>query len=50
MRINVTFGTLGSVYLPHFGGLCYFGLAFPNEGAVLAVLAIAAGILLLVGK
>jgi hypothetical protein len=50
MRINVGLGTLALCIYLILAGLSYFGLAFPNEGAVLAILAIAAGILLLIGK
>lgn len=50
MRINVKLGTLAlSIYLI-LAGLVHFGLSFSNEGTILAILAIVAGVLLLVGK
>ncbi len=50
MRIKVGLGTLALCIYLILVGLGYFGLVFPNEGAVLAILAIVAGILLLIGK
>jgi hypothetical protein len=50
MRFRSDLGTiLLAIYLI-LQGLTFFGLAFPSEGAILAILAIAAGILLLLGR
>jgi hypothetical protein len=47
MRITVSLGTLTlSVWLI-LSGLMAFGFSFPNESVLLAILAIAAGVLLL---
>ena len=50
MRISVTLGTLALCVWLILSGLMTFGFSFPNETVLLAILAIAAGILLLLGK
>lgn len=50
MRINVGIGTLVLCLYLILQGLAHLGVAFPNEATVLAILALAAGILLLLGK
>lgn len=50
MRIKASLGTLALGVWLILSGLMSFGLSFPSESVVLAILAIAAGVLLLLGK
>lgn len=50
MKINSSAGSLVLSIWLFLSGLEHFGFAFPNEGTVLGLLAIIAGILILLGR